>query len=118
MIVSYLGEPHRHPLWNDIQELLNRAGEPDDHELVWIAFEDSTLFGVLTTVLYDDGEANIQRCAGFRHRTWMKEAEAAIVKWARDCGATKITTQGRKGWERYFARVGVSDGKVLYEKAL
>lgn len=109
MIVSYLPEPHNHPLWNDIQRLLDPKQEYDPvdpaDELVWIAFDEGTLFGAGTTLLYDT-HAEIRLCGGFRHREWVNEAERLVTLWASDCGARKITMRGRMGWARYFSGLG------------
>jgi hypothetical protein len=108
LIVSYLPEAERHPLWADIVKILNAATLDgarviDTDELVWIAYEGSVLFGAGTTIAYDDGEVRILACGGFKHREWVGEAIATVTAWARDCGARKITMRGRKGWARYFA---------------
>jgi len=125
LIVAYLPEPHKHPLWTDIQRLLDPTNEygpidPSD-ELIWIAFENDTLFGAGTTLLYDD-HAEIRLCGGFNHREWVNEAERLVTLWAKDCGARKITMRGRKGWTRYFTRLGwdvsPDDDVWLFEKAL
>lgn len=124
MIVSYLPEREKHPLWPAIEELLRPAGGPVvPNELVWIAFDGQTLFGAGTTILYENGEAQIRLCGGHRHREWVEQAEGVVSAWARDCGAAKLTMQGRKGWARYFRAfgwvvLGTEDGKHLYEKAL
>ena len=125
MIVSYLPDPESHPLWNGIKELLKPAvtdWEHDEDELVWIAFDGPTLFGAGTTVLYDSGEASILACGGFQHRKWVEQAEGLVSAWARDCGATKLTMRGRRGWARYFRALGwvtSDDGKQMrYEKDL
>jgi len=126
LIVSYLPEPEKHPLWNDIQRLLDPGKkfgpvDPED-ELVWIAYDGSTLFGAGTTILYQDS-AEIRLCGGFRHREWVNEAERLVTLWARTCGARKMTMKGRKGWARYFSGLGwgvspSDDGTFFYQKDL
>lgn len=127
MIVSYLPEPDTHPLWTDIQRLLKPATNDDlptvePNELVWIAFEGDTLFGAGTTVLLTSGEAQILACGGFEHRKWIEQAEALVTRWAKDCGAAKITMRGRRGWARYFCALGWDcserDGQFAFEKVL
>ena len=109
MIVAYLPEPHKHPLWNDIQRLLDPRQEygPVDpfDEMVWIAFDEKTLFGAGTTLLYDT-HAEIRLCGGFRHREWVWEALRIVEAWARDAGASRLTMRGRKGWGRYMRPFG------------
>lgn len=125
MQVSYLPDPESHPLWPGISKLLEPAileGAEvlDPNELVWIAYEGTTLFGAGTTALYDD-EAVILACGGFRHREWVKQAEGVVSAWARDCGAKKLTMRGRKGWARYFAGWDCSqgdDGRWIFAKDL
>jgi hypothetical protein len=126
LIVAYLPEPDKHPLWTDIQRLLDpkQKFDPVDptDELVWIAFDGTTLFGAGTTLLYDD-HAEIRLCGGFNHREWVNEAEALVTRWAQKCGVPKLTMQGRKGWSRYFANCGwrvssSDDDKFFYEKDL
>ena len=124
MIVSYLPDPERHPLWEGIKGLLERAGDsPVENELVWIAYDGPILFGAGTTLLYDDGEAEIRLCGGFRHREWVNQALEIVELWARNCGAVKLTMRGRKGWGRYmrpfgWVALGVDDGKHTFEKVL
>jgi hypothetical protein len=94
----------------------------DPNELVWIAYDGPTLFGAGTTVLMLDGEARIIACGGFDHKRWIKQAEAVVSAWARDCGARTLTMRGRMGWARYFrAGWAVSkrdDGQFDYSKEL
>jgi hypothetical protein len=125
LIVSYLPEPERHPLWNEIQRLLQPAILDDSNaldkgELVWIAYEGPVLFGAGTTVAYDDGEVRILACGGFKHREWVEQAIATVTAWARRSGGRKITMRGRKGWARYLAGWAVSeaDGQTIFEKDL
>jgi hypothetical protein len=129
VIVSYLPDPESHPLWNGIKELLEPAakragiGARDYQELVWVAFEGALLFGAATTLLYDDGEAEIVLCGGRHGVKWIGLGEATVSAWARDCGAKKLTLGGRKGWARVlrafgWVPTGTEDGKTLYEKDL
>ena len=128
MILAYLPEPQKHRLWNEIERLLSQATDDDvsvldDNELVWIAFEGTTLFGVATTCLMANNEAWILSCAGFEHRKWIGDAIALATRWAVDCGARKIAMRGRMGWARYFRAAGWAvsrsdDGKCDYSKEL
>jgi len=127
VILAYLPEPQQHPLWNEIRKLIESATDEgvnplDPDELVWIAFEGTTLFGVATTVLLTNGEAQVLTCSGFEHRRWIGEAERLVTLWARDCGARKITMRGRMGWARYFRAFGWDcsrDGELwAFEKVL
>ena len=91
------------------------------NELVWVAIDNNIIVGAGTTVLLTDGTAEILACGGVRHREWVKQAEAVVSAWARDCGATKLTMRGRRGWARYFAgwdRSQDDDGNWIYEKDL
>jgi hypothetical protein len=128
LIVSYLPEPEKHPLWNEMVKILvaatlDGARVIDTNELVWIAYEGTTLFGVGTTALREgDEEAVILACGGFKHRLWIEQALGVVSAWARDCGAKKLTMRGRKGWARYFRAFGWAvsnaDGETVYEKDL
>lgn len=127
LVVSYLPDPERHPLWEGIKSLLEPAAEGypvlTEGELVWIAFEGPLLFGAATTTLFNDGEAEIRLCGGRHGVRWIGLGEATVSAWARDCGATKLTLRGRKGWGRAlrpfgWAATGTEDGKTLYEKVL
>lgn len=127
MIVSYLPDPERHPLWPAIRELLKPAVLDDSDvlepgELVWIAFDGPTIFGAGTTAQIDDTTAAILTVGGTRHREWVEQAEAAVSAWARANGATKLIMRGRRGWARYFRAFGwvasQSDGRWIYEKDL
>jgi hypothetical protein len=126
--VSFLPEPEKHPLWNDIRQLLKPAAEyggigiRDDGEFVWIAFDGPTIFAAMTT-FYADGVAEIRLACGSRLNDWIAPFEAAVSAWARECGASKLIMRGREGWGRFarpfgWARLGTEDGKHLYEKAL
>jgi len=128
--VSYLPDAESHPLWPAMREMLKPAAEfgglpiEDGDHCVWIAFDGLTVFGVVTTILWDDGEASILLGAGTRLHDWMPQMEAVVSAWARDCGATKLTMKGRKGWGRFarpFGWVALdtdNEGRVLFEKDL
>lgn len=129
MEVSYLPDPERHPLWQGIKELLRPAADfggipvHDEDELVWIAFEGPTLFGAVTTLCWNDGEAEIRLGAGTRLADWIEPMEATVSAWARDCGAKTLTLRGRKGWARFAARfgwapLGEEDGRMIFGKGL
>jgi hypothetical protein len=93
-----------------------------DGECLWVAFDGQTIFGAATTILWDDGEAQLILAAGTRHREWVGELDATITQWARSAGARKLTMRGRKGWARYASRFGWvvlgpdTDGWLRYEK--
>lgn len=126
MQVSYL--PETHPLFNEALKLLEPAAEyggipvRDDDEFVWVAFEGQTIFAAGTTLLWNDGEAEIRLCGGTRFREWVSEALEAVEAWARQCGAQKLTMRGRRGWARFIAGWDCHgqdhDGLWIYEKDL
>lgn len=120
MIVSYLPEPQSHPLWPEIEKLLEPAdfGGLEPNELVWIAFDGPVLFGVATTILWDDGDAQIRCIAGKRFKDWGGPMEAALTRWARDCGAARLMARGRKGWTRIYRAFGWALSGDIYEKDL
>lgn len=129
MIVSYLPDPESHPLWNGIRALLKPAAELGcspvfgDGEVLWVAIEGQTIFGAATSILWDDGEAQLILAAGTRHREWVAELDEAVTEWARLCGARRLTMRGRKGWGRYARRfgwvvTGIEGGRTLFEKVL
>jgi hypothetical protein len=129
LIVSYLPDPEQHPLWDGIRGLLKPAADYGEipvfgpGECVWIAFDGPTVFAAATTLLWDDGEAELRLAGGYRHREWVGELDATITAWAKSAGASRITMRGRRGWERYarrfgWVRTGTEDGRVLYEKRL
>lgn len=130
MQVSYLPDPEQHPLWPDIRELLRPAAEygeipiRDSDEFVWIAFEGPTVFAAGTTLLWNDGEAEIRLCGGARHRDWVREALDAVEAWARSCGASRLTMRGREGWGRYVRPFGWvalckdEGGRTMFQKEL
>jgi hypothetical protein len=129
LIVSYLPDPESHPLWNEIMELLRPAAEyggigvRDDDELVWIAFDGSTIFAAATACPAGD-EAQIRLAGGARHREWIEDFDGQVSAWARRNGAARLTMRGRKGWARYARAFGWGlcgtdeDGLTIYEKAL
>ena len=121
MQVSYLPEPEKHRLWGEMTALLEPAdfGELQDNELVWIAFDGPVLLGVVTTILWDDGDAQIRCVAGTRFRDWSGPMEATLTRWARDCGAARLTARGRKGWARLYRAFGwVAADNGFYQKEL
>ena len=129
MVVSYLPNPERHPLWNEIKALLKPAADygeipiKDEHELVWVAIDGPIICAAGTTLLWNDGEAEIRLCAGTRHREWVGEALRIVEAWARDAGASRLTMRGRQGWARYvravgWAVTGIEDGRTLFKKVL
>jgi hypothetical protein len=128
--LSYLPDAERHPLWPDLYRLLKPAADyggipvKDEDELVWIAYDGPTVFGAATTLLWDDGEAELRIAGGARFREWMGLLDEAVSAWARDCGAKKLTMRGRKGWVRYARTFGWvvlgtdHDGLTIFEKEL
>ena len=126
MIVSYLPEPEKHPLWEDIKVLLEPATEgapTPEGELVWIIYDGPVLYAAATTVLCDDGTARLRLAGGYRHKLWAEQLSEVVSAWARDCGATRLTGRGRKGWARYARAFGwdaldEEDGRLNFEKVL
>lgn len=130
MIVSFLPEPEKHPLWPGIRELLEPAakfgGIPaySGDECVWVAFDGPTVFAAATTIMWNDGEAELLLAGGTRFRDWMGLLDATVSAWARDCGAEKLTMRGRKGWARFARAFGWvasgadEEGRQIYEKDL
>ena len=129
MKISYVPDPENHPLWDGIKGLLRPAADygeipvRDDDEAVWIAFEGQAVFGAATTLLWDDGEAEIRCCGGRHMGRWVGLGETVLSDWARKNGARKITMRGRKGWARIlrafgWVALGIEDGRTLYEKRL
>jgi hypothetical protein len=130
MQVSFLPEPEKHPLWPGIRELLRPAAEYGDapifcdDELLWIAHEGGVVFAAGTTLLWNDGEAEIRLCGGARHREWVTEALRVVESWARAAGAVKLTMRGRKGWARYCRAFGWAlsgtdeENRTMFEKEL
>jgi hypothetical protein len=126
VIVSYLPEPTKHPLWNDILRLIERGTDEgvsplEDNELVWIAFEGQTLFAAGTIALID-GDAWLLAVGGFEHRRWLETALEVAANWARDCGSKRLRMRGRRGWARSFRALGwdcsQEGDKWLYTKEL
>lgn len=96
----------------------------DDNELVWVAIDGPTIVGAATTLLWDDGEAELRLAGGQKHREWISPLDATVSAWAKAAGANKLTMRGRKGWGRYarpFGWVALGtddDGLHIYEKDL
>lgn len=129
MIVSYLPDAENHPLWPGIRDLLKPAADYGEipvfgeGECLWIAIEGNTIYAAGTTLLWEDGEAEIRLCGGTRHREWADEALRLVEEWARSAGASRLTMRGRKGWGRYtrpfgWVATGIEDGRQIYEKEL
>lgn len=124
MIVSYLPDHEKHPLWTEIRKLIAlgvkdgiATVEPGEH--VWIAFEGTTLFAAGTVIL-DGDAAQLLAVGGFEHKRWLNEALEVAASWARSAGAKRMVMVGRKGWARAFAGWNVTPGKPewTYEKVL
>ena len=129
MQIAWLPEPESHPLWPAMVELLKPAadfgGMPvrDEDELVWIIYDGPTLYAVATTMLWDDGEAELRLAGGHLHRAWAGLLSETVSAWAKDAGAKKLTGRGRKGWARYarafgWVASGEEDGRLIFEKVL
>jgi hypothetical protein len=128
MQVNYLPDAERHPLWPAISELLRPAvldGGPVEHPdlVVWIAHENGTVFAAATTLLYEDGEAQLLLAGGCRHREWARDLSGTVSAWAKSAGATKLTCRGRKGWSRYardcgWVTLGTDGKQTIYQKEL
>ena len=129
MIVSYLPDPESHPLWNGIRALLKPAADYGeipifgDGECLWVAIDGPTIFAAGTTLLWNDGDAEIRLCGGARHREWVEEALEIVETWARSAGARRLIMRGRRGWERSVKRhgwvvAGIEDGRTLFQKVL
>ena len=130
MIVSTLEHPEQHKLWPGIRALLESgasrgAGKAYDAntDLVWIVIDGRQILAALATSILTDGTAEICHAGGQRAAEWVPFADDVICRWARDCGAGSIRTEGRKGWGRLSAGLGWDvigrDGKdVIYEKVL
>lgn len=116
------------PFWGDIERVLKpaaaRGGIPvwEPGELVWLAIEDGSIIGAATTRLLDNDTAELIQVSGTGFRRWGADFEALLCRWARDAGATRFVTRGRKGWLR--ANLGWvpggldENGMILFEKAL
>lgn len=125
--VSHLPEPETHPLWPHILEALESAAEDDPFDpavdVLWAAYDD-TFWGFATTRLRADGAAELRCVAGQRFREWGGPMEAMICRWARECGATTLQSQGRCGWVRLartfgWVRSGTNDaGQLTFTKEL
>lgn len=129
MEIAWLPEPEQHPLWPEILALIAKGAELggaepySKGELVWIAFEQGTIFAVMTTALNAD-VAEIRNVAGTRLRDWLPEWARIFEQWARNCGADWLECRGRKGWGRFAERFGWhfshvdKDGLPVFEKEL
>lgn len=128
MELSYLPDAENHPLWPHIFRLLEPAVMADEEvvdpvDIVWVAYEGPTIFGVATSRPEGD-EARLRLAAGTRFREWMGLLDAEVSAWARMNGARRLTMRGRKGWARFaraFGWVALScdeDGRMTFAKEL
>lgn len=94
---------------------------------MWIAFEGPTVFAAATTILWDDGEAELRLAGGCRHKEWVRPLDETVSAWAKSAGADRLTMRGRKGWARYARELGwvalgelAEDGRTgrIYQKEL
>lgn len=118
-------EPETSPAWDHIKSLLKpaalRGGVPvlEEHELVWIVTEGSTVIAAATTRL-TEGDAEIMLCGGARAREWAANLAELICRWARDEGAEKVRITGRKGWAKLlnWTVIGERNGFTAIERGL
>ena len=124
MIVSYLPDAETHRLWPQIRALLEPAAKfgsvevECSNQVVWIAHEGGTIHAAATTLLYDNGSAELRLAGGHRHRDWAPQLSETVSAWARSAGATRLTMKGRRGWARYAHRLGWVAHGTIYEKEL
>lgn len=129
LLISWLPEPENHPLWPDIYRLLEPAAKVgkcpvlEENDLVWIAVKDKMIVGAHTCRLLRDNRLELVHTAGTGFREWFGPMEEILTQFARDCGAWKMISRGRKGWARvnkaYGWRVtGEEDGLLLFEKEM
>lgn len=130
MQIAWLPEPESHPLWPEMLRLLKPAAEfggmpvRDEDELVWIIYNGPILYAVATTLLWDDGEAELRLAGGHCHRKWAGLLSETVSAWAKSAGAKRLTGRGRRGWSRYARELGWSrlgedeDGRLIFEKVL
>jgi hypothetical protein len=57
-----------------------------------------------------------QALAGKNMKSWLGEMREVATQLARDCGASSIITEGRKGWAAVFPKARIL--RVLYEEAV
>lgn len=129
LVISWLPEPEKHPLWPDIYRMLEPAAKVGDcpvleeNDLVWIAIKGRTIVGAHTCRLLRDNRLQCVHIAGTKVREWFGPLDETLTDFARDCGAWKMISRGRKGWARvakdYGWKVtGTEDGLMLYEKEM
>ena len=93
-------------------------------DVCWLAYEDGIAFGAVTTRLRTDGVAELRLVGGHEFRRWIGPAEAVVCEWAREAGASRLISRGRKGWVRLartfgWVPLGTDDeGKETFEKPL
>lgn len=110
--ISVLPEPESHPLWPSIHALLEVAArrtgsfvwEPE--HIVWLVIEDRQVIAAVTTRITEYWDAELWHIAGCRAAEWLPAMSDLVCAWARDCGADRITCQGRKGWARLSEPLG------------
>lgn len=129
MIISWMPDPEKIPIWEQIKALLKTAADRgnfrvwDDGDLLWVAIEDGIIIGAATTRLLTNTNAELMHVAGTRFREWVPEMERVVCEWARNCGAYAVQSRGRNGWQRLnkswgWEVIGKRDGLTLYEKEL
>lgn len=91
-------------------------------ELVWIGIDQGKVMAAATTRMLDQDTAELINVGGESLRRWVADMETLLCSWARDAGARKFVTRGRKGWLRFklgWAPIGSDEnGMILFEKAL
>ena len=117
------------PHWPQILEMLSLGATGDGPvwepgETVWVAIEDKQIIAAVSTCIRSDGRAQMLCIGGKGLLRALPEFEAAIVDWARFCGASEIVAErGRKGWQRFAPRMGWTfdaeiDGAKAFRKAI
>lgn len=125
--LGYCPDAPEQPYWGEIERILApaaaRGGIPvwEPGELVWIGIEHGKVIAAATTRMLDADTAELINVGGESLKRWVADMEALLCRWARDAGAKRFITRGRKGWLRFklgWKPCGKENGMILFEKAL
>ena len=88
---------------------------------LWVAMEGETLYGAAITYLRVYPRMKtvfIGWLGGAESDRWLDQFDAAIQRWGRENGCSRLELAGRKGWQRMALKYGARFQSVVMEKEI
>ena len=133
MQVSVVLPEHIEAVWPQVKEYLHGAAEYtfgrytiddiekglyDKPQHLWIAFEDTEIFGAVVTEIfeYPRMKALVMHFTGGKELPkWKAPMLELLQKFARDHQCDIIESYGRRGWGKVFENDGFKEKFIFYE---